>query len=62
MKKWIISLVAMCAVFFFLRSYWHELASDELLYQYVWEEDDPTNLWNPEHRFERIISSPGEIL
>ena len=61
MKKWIIGLMAMCAVFFFLRSYWHELSGDELLYQYVWEKDDPTNLWENGHRFERHISSVADI-
>ena len=62
MKKWIIALLTICAAFFFLRSYWHEPSGDEIVYQYVWEEDDPTNLWTEGHRFERKISSFADIL
>lgn len=62
MKKWIYALMAVCAITFFLRSRWHELSGDELLYQYAWEADDPTNLWNPAHRYERPISSASDIL
>lgn len=58
----ILLFMAFVAVSFFMRTYFHEPSGDEVLYQYVWEKDDPTDLWHPDHRFERKISSFGEIV
>lgn len=48
-------------VVFAIRCYNREPSGDELLYQYVWEEDDDTDLWEKGHRFERKVSSWGDI-
>lgn len=45
-----------------LRAYYRLPVGDELIYQYVWEKDDPTWLWDPHHRFERKISSFQDVL
>lgn len=55
-------LLCFVAVVFFIRCYAHEASGDELIYEYVWEEDDPTDLWSPKHRFERKIASFSDIL
>ena len=58
----IIALLIFTAVTFFIRCYYHEPSGDELVYQYVWEKDDPTGLWTEGHRFERKVSSFQDIL
>lgn len=58
----IFGLLAFVAAIAFIRTYYHEASGDELLYQYVWEKDDPTNLWEAGHRFEKKISSFSDIL
>lgn len=50
------------AVIFAVRAYYREPSSDELVYRYVWEPDDPTGLWEEGHRFEREVSSFSDIL
>lgn len=57
----IVLLCAVIGVIFAVRCYNRELSGDELLYQYVWEEDDPTWLWSMDHRFERKVSSWADI-
>lgn len=55
-------LIVFTAIIFFIRCYAHEPSEDEVLYQYVWEKDDPTNLWDENHVFKTKISSFDEIL
>lgn len=45
----------------FFRSYYRVPCGDELYYQYVWEEDDPTTLWE-DHRFERKVETIGDVI
>lgn len=54
-------LLAFVGAIFFIRCYWHVPSGDELLYEYVWESDDPTDLWEPGHRYERKVSDIGDI-
>lgn len=58
----IILLLIFVGVISGLRSYYRLPSGDELLYQYVWEKDDPSYMWAPEHRFERKISSFQDVL
>lgn len=57
----IVIFLAFVGLVFFLRCDIHEPSGDELLYQYVWEADDSTNLWNHAHRFERKVCSAADI-
>lgn len=54
-------VMAITACVFFIRCYVHVPSGDELLYEYVWEEDDPTDLWEPGHRYERKVSNLSDI-
>lgn len=58
----IVALLCFVSSIFFIRCYYHELSADELLYQYVWEKDDPTNPWSIHHDFERKVSNISEII
>ncbi len=59
---YIVAFLCFVSVIFFIRCYEHQLSNDELLYQYVWEKDDPTDLFSINHRFERKISSFTDIV
>lgn len=54
-------LMAVVAVVFFVRCYEHEPSGDELLYEYVWEDGDPTDLWMRGHQFINKVSSLEDI-
>lgn len=54
-------LLAFVGTIFFIRCYWHVPSGDELVYEYVWESDDPTDLWEPGHRYERKVSDIADI-
>lgn len=47
---------------FFERCLLHVNCRDEVVYQYVWERDDPVYLWHQGHRFERHVGSFTDIL
>lgn len=47
----LIGLLVFVASIFFIRCYYHEMTGDELTYQYLWEDDDPTGLWDINHKF-----------
>ena len=58
---WISLLVIFVAVILFIRDYNHEPQGDEVYYEYVWENDDPTDMWDENHRYERKVSSWSDI-
>lgn len=66
MKKtdtvFIIILLIITSIVFFIRCYNQESIGDEVLYEYVWEQDDNTNLWDENHRLDRKIRSFDEIV
>lgn len=55
-------LLAFIAAIFGTRCYNQESIGDEVLYEYVWESDDNTNLWDKDHRLDRRVSSFSEII
>lgn len=58
----IVVVMAVVAVVFFIRCHEHVNSADELIYEYVWEKDDPTHLWEDGHRFERKVSNLSDII
>lgn len=58
----IAAMLCFTAIVFFIRSYAHEPSADELIYEYVWETDDPTDLWTSGHQFQRRISTLSDII
>ncbi len=58
----LIALLTLTAIAFFLRCYYRVPSGDELLYEYVWEKDDSTDLWTPGHEFNRKVSSLSDII
>lgn len=55
-------LLAVTAASLSLRSYYHELAGDEVMYTFVWEQDDTTRIFDENHVYKRQISSLGDVM
>lgn len=58
----IFALLTLTAYVFFERCFVHVNCRDEVVYEFVWEQDDPVYLWDAGHRFERRIESIGDIM
>lgn len=58
----ILGLLIFVACVFFIRCYYHEPSGDEILYQYLWEDDDPTLLWDVNHKFIRKAHNLKDII
>lgn len=61
-KILICSLLLFVTIVFGIRCFYQEPIGDEVCYEYVWETDDPTSLWDENHRFERKVSNFNEIV
>ena len=57
-----LSFLLIVGITFFFRCYERVQMRDELLYEYVWEENDDKTLWEQGHRFDRRISSLDDII
>lgn len=62
MRRLTALFLVLTAAAFFFRCYVHEPAGDELRYCYVWENDDPTTLWQRGHRYERHVATVADIV
>lgn len=58
----IFALLAFTAYVFFERCFVHVNCRDEVVYEFVWEQDDPVYLWDTGHRFERRVESLTDIM
>lgn len=58
----IILLIVLESIVFGLRCKYQEAVGDEVMYEFVWENDDNTNLWDVNHRLERRVSSFSDIV
>lgn len=59
---YILVLLSCIATTFFFRCYEHYPSGDELAYKYIWEQDDPLDLWHVGHRFERLVHTPAQAI
>lgn len=58
----IVSLLLFVGTISCIRSYYRIPSGDEVVYRYVWEEDDNIDLWVNGHRFEREVTTLSEII
>lgn len=57
-----LSFLLILGITFFFRCYERVRLRDELVYEYVWEENDKTYLWDQGHQFNHKVSSLEDII